>query len=136
MRPGRPILVVDDDDIDVMSVKRALRELKVTNPVLVAADGDDALEVLADPENRPCLILLDVNMPRRNGIETLAAIKADAKLKTIPVVILTTSRNECHRVQGFTNGVAGYMVKPVEYPDFVEVIRAIDNYWTLCEAPL
>ena len=136
MRNTRPILLVEDDRVDAMTVRQALREIKVTNHLDVVSDGEEALAFLRDPDHvSPCIILLDLNMPRMNGIEFLRAFKADRALRRIPVVVLTTSSDERDRVNSFDLGVAGYMVKPVDYGQFVEVIRTIDLYWTLSELP-
>ena len=136
MNKDKPILLVEDDEVDVMSVKRALRDLNVTNKLYHAGNGEEALEILRDPENeRPSIILLDINMPRMNGIEFLKVIKMDPDLKLLPVIMLTTSRADIERNESFYSGAAGYMVKPVEYKQFVEVMRAINIYWTLSELP-
>lgn len=130
----KPILLVDDDRVDVMTTKRALKDINVTNPVYTAGNGEEALELLRDGKTeKPGVILLDLNMPRMNGIEFLRVIKNDASLKMIPVVVLTTSKEEEDKVESFSLGVAGYMIKPVDYIKFVEVIRAINMYWTLSE---
>jgi CheY-like chemotaxis protein len=136
MKTDRPILLVEDDDVDVMTVRRALGDLKVLNPLRVAGDGEEALDLLRGADAlRPCVILLDINMPRMNGIEFLREAKADAVLRSIPVVVLTTSREEQDRIDSFDLSVAGYMIKPADYLKFVEVIRTIDMYWTLSELP-
>lgn len=132
----RAILLIEDDDIDAMSVKRSLKELKVNNPLFHVENGEEALEYLHDPKNiRPAIILLDINMPRMNGLEFLRAVKQDPDLKKIPIVMLTTSHEEYDKSESFSLGAAGFMVKPVEYRHFVEVIRTINLYWTLSELP-
>ncbi len=136
MRTNRPILLVEDDEVDVMTVRRALKELKVTNRLDVANDGEQALAYLKDATaSRPCIILLDLNMPRMGGLECLGIIKQDAVLRRIPVIVLTSSREEQDRIASFNQSVAGYMVKPVDYRQFVEVVRAIDLYWSVSELP-
>jgi len=136
MRNTRSILLVEDDQVDAMTVRRALKDIKVTNRLDVAGDGLQAMQHLRNPGNeKPCIILLDLNMPRMNGIEFLQAVKADATLRRIPVVVLTTSTEEQDKVDSFNLGVAGYMVKPVDYGQFVEAVRTIDLYWTLSELP-
>jgi CheY-like chemotaxis protein len=136
MRSKKPILLVEDDSVDAMTVKRALRDINVTNPLVVATDGEEALEFLRDGrDEKPGIILLDLNMPKMNGIELLRVVKQDDSLKRIPVVVLTTSREDQDRIQSFSLSVAGYMVKPVDYLKFVEVVRTIDLYWTLSELP-
>lgn len=133
---SKPILLVEDDQVDAKTVKRALKELHVVNPLTHVENGEAALQHLQHPAaERPCIILLDLNMPIMNGIECLQAIKNDPKLRSIPVVILTTSEEQQDKVNSFNLGVAGYMAKPVDYKQFVEVIRSIDTYWTLSEMP-
>ncbi len=132
----KPILLVEDDLVDVMTVKRALKEIKVTNPLVNLENGEEALKYLRNPDSaKPCIILLDLNMPIMNGIEFLKVMKLDALLKRIPVVVLTTSEEEQDKMNSFDLGVAGYMAKPVDYRQFVEVVRTIDAYWTISEVP-
>lgn len=136
MRPNTPILLVEDDEVDQMTIRRALKEIHVTNQLQIAGNGEEALAFLRDPGNgRPGIILLDLNMPRMNGVEFLRIVKDDADLRRIPVIVLTSSREEQDRVESFNLSVAGYMIKPVDYRQFVEVVRAIDLYWTLSELP-
>ena len=118
----------------MMSVKRALKDINVTNPLCHVENGVEALEFLADKEKpRPTIILLDLNMPKMGGIEFLSIMKKDETIRRIPVIILTTSRAEYDKIQSYDLGVAGYMIKPVDYQQFTEVIRAINMYWTLSE---
>ena len=136
MKNLKPILLVEDDSVDAMTVKRALKELNVTNQLVHSINGEQALEYLkTDNNKKPCVILLDLNMPKMNGIEFLQAIKEDEKLKRTPVVVLTTSNEQDDITTSFRFSVAGYMVKPVDYKKFVEAIRAINLYWTLSELP-
>jgi CheY-like chemotaxis protein len=136
LRCKRTILLVEDDTVDAMTVKRALRDLNIANPLAVVGNGEEALDYLRNPANeRPCIILLDLNMPRMNGIEFLRVAKESNQLRTIPVIVLTTSREDQDKIESFDLGVGGYMVKPVDYQQFVEVVRTIDLYWTLSELP-
>jgi CheY-like chemotaxis protein len=136
MKGTRPILLVEDDRVDVISVKRAFRDLKISNPLEIASDGEEGLEFLTNPNNQaPCLILLDINMPRMNGIEFLKVVKTNESLRRIPVIVLTTSRGDRELVDSFDYGVAGYMVKPANYLQFMEVMKAINLYWTISEIP-
>jgi len=136
MIKNKPILLVEDDMIDAMTVKRALKELNILNPVVTVENGEEALEYLRNEENeKPGIILLDLNMPRMNGVEFLRISKSEENLKRIPVIVLTTSLEEIDRVDTFNLGVAGYMVKPVDYKKFVEVVKAINLYWSLSELP-
>ena len=130
----KSILLVEDDMVDMMSVKRALKDIKVTNPLYHVENGVEALEFLKNKENqRPTIILLDLNMPKMGGIEFLSIMKKDESIKRIPVIVLTTSRAEYDKVQTYNLGVAGYMIKPVDYQQFMEVVRAMCMYWTLSE---
>ena len=136
MKSKRPILLVEDDTVDILTIKRSLQEIHVTNRIDVAENGEEALKILREyTYERPCLILLDLNMPRMGGIEFLQIIKRDELFKRIPVVVLTTSSDEQDKIESFKLGVAGYMIKPVDYQQFVEVIKTIDLYWTLSEIP-
>ena len=143
MRENVPILLVEDDLVDVKTVKRALKENRITNPLHIAGHGEEALDYLrhqgqyADPASspRPGIIFLDLNMPVMGGIEFLKVVKADDELKRIPVLVMTTSHEESDRVESFGLGVAGYVIKPVDFIKFVEAVRVIDLYWTLSELP-
>ena len=136
MNYKQKILLVEDDEVDIKSVKRAFGELRVTNPLEVTQNGEDALRYLKQGKNKqPGLILLDIRMPKMDGIEFLKEIKKDESLRIIPIVVLTTSKEDEDKTESFNLGVAGYMMKPVNYMDFVEVIRAIRMYWTLSESP-
>lgn len=136
MRSSKPILLLEDDTVDAMTVKRALKDLKVTNPLVRTGNGEEALAYLRDPNNmRPCVILLDLNMPKMNGIEFLKVVKADENFKRIPAIVLTTSKDDQDRIQTYQLSVAGFIVKPVDYIKFVEAMKIIDLYWTLSEMP-
>ncbi|MBN2588975.1 MAG: response regulator [Sedimentisphaerales bacterium] len=136
MKNFTPILLVDDDDIDALSVRRAFKELNITNKLVRSVNGEEALKYLDDQCNEmPCMILLDLNMPKMNGIEFLSIIKEDDKLKCIPVIVLTTSTEECDVKESFKYSVGGYVVKPVDYKSFVEAIRTVNMYWSLSELP-
>jgi CheY-like chemotaxis protein len=136
MKTPLTILLVEDDMVDVMSVKRALRELKSEHSLKSVGNGEEALAYLHNTAHpAPDIILLDINMPRMNGLDFLKHLKSDERLRRIPAVVLTTSKEERDRLESFNLSAAGYMVKPVEYAGFVEVIRTIQNYWLLSEAP-
>lgn len=139
-RPGhRPlnILLVDDDEVDVMNVNRAFRKNNIANPIYVARNGIEALEMLRDgriPEERR-LILLDINMPRMNGIEFLRALRKDPALSATSVVVLTTSNEDRDRVEAYRLKVAGYLLKPVTFTKFVDLTATFNKYWALVEMP-
>lgn len=134
------ILLVEDDEVDIMNVMRAFKKINLTNPLYIARDGVEALALLRGPcgpagMGRPGIILLDINMPRMNGIEFLSAIRLDPELKILPVIVLTTSDEECDVIAAYQLNVAGYIVKPVSFEQFVEAMAALDHYWTLSEMP-
>ena len=136
MQSSKPILLVEDDSVDVMTVKRAFKELDVTNPLVSTGDGEKALAYLQDrTTTKPCVILLDLNMPRMGGIEFLKIAKSDESLRTIPIVVFTTSNTEQDITQSFDLGAAGYMVKSMDYSKFIETIKTIDSYWSLSKLP-
>ncbi|MBN1393393.1 MAG: response regulator [Sedimentisphaerales bacterium] len=136
MRNSRPVLLAEDDSVDAMTVKRALKDLNVTSPLVHTLNGEEALKHLKSNDNeKPCVILLDLNMPRMNGIEFLKVVKSDNELRKIPVVVLTTSQESRDKFDTFRLGIAGYIVKPAEYKKFVEAIKTINLYWTLSELP-
>jgi CheY-like chemotaxis protein len=131
------ILLVDDDKIDVMNVRRAFERNNIANPMFVAHNGLEALELLrggiVPPRNR--LVLLDINMPRMNGIEFLRELRADVDLQSTCVVVLTTSNEERDKVDAYRLNVAGYLLKPVTFASFVDLMAALDKYWSLVEMP-
>ena len=131
------ILLVEDDAVDVTNVRRAFERNKILNPLFVAGDGVAALELLRSgqiPDARR-LVLLDINMPRMNGIEFLREVRADPKLASTPVVVLTTSNDDQDRFQAYNLNVAGYLLKPVTFNSFVDVMAALNKYWSLVELP-
>lgn len=135
------ILLVEDDELDVMNVQRAFRKNNITNPLFVASDGVEALEILRGqntavplPRDRR-LILLDLNMPRMNGIEFLHELRADPELAVTTVIVLTTSDEERDKVEAYRLNVAGYILKPVTLSAFVEIMAALNKYWTVSELP-
>jgi CheY-like chemotaxis protein len=136
MRSLKPVLLLEDDSVDATTVRRAMKDLHVANSLVQVVNGEEALEYLRDSKNvKPCVILLDLNMPRMNGVEFLKIVKTDSELQCIPVVALTTSRAEQDRLECFDNGIAGYIVKPANYDGFVDAMRILDLYWTLSELP-
>ncbi|WP_437334768.1 response regulator [Sorangium sp. So ce394] len=131
------IILVEDDTVDVMNVRRAFDRGKITNPLWVAGDGVEGLDLLRGtqvPRDRR-LVLLDLNMPRMNGIEFLRELRSDASLRATPVVVLTTSNDDRDKVDAYDLNVAGYLLKPVTFMSFVELMTALNRYWTLVEMP-
>jgi CheY-like chemotaxis protein len=137
------ILLVEDDELDVMNVRRAFKKNNVLNPLFVAGNGLDALDMLRGvggnapevPLERR-IILLDLNMPKMNGIEFLRELRHDPMLNLIPVIVLTTSDEDRDKVEAFQLNVAGYILKPVTLTHFIETMATLNKYWTLSEIPL
>jgi CheY-like chemotaxis protein len=131
------ILLVEDDEVDVMNVRRAFERNNVSNPLYVAGNGLEALEMLRDgtvPSERR-LILLDLNMPKMNGIEFLQALRSDPELASAPVVVLTTSNDDQDKIDAYNLNVAGYLLKPVTFSNFCERMTTLNKYWMLVEMP-
>ncbi|MDB4976717.1 MAG: putative response regulator receiver protein [Myxococcaceae bacterium] len=134
------VLMIEDDDVQVMAVRRAFRKQKIANPIVVARDGIEALEVLrgtaqTPPLPRPFMVLLDLNMPRMNGIEFLRELRSDASLKQSVVFVLTTSEHEQDKTAAYNEHVTGYIVKSNIGNDFMEVTALLDAYWKIVELP-
>ena len=134
------ILLVDDDKVDVMAVKRSFRELKIANPVIEARNGIEALDYLRGRNGRekvssPCLVLLDLNMPRMGGIEFLAELRRDDDLRSTLVFVMTTSAAEDDRTRAYQKNVAGYVLKHRPGQSFLEAISMLEHYWRVIEFP-
>ena len=134
------ILLIEDDEVDIMNIERAFKRINLTNPLYIARDGVEALAMLRGQNGEaivpwPRLVLLDINMPRMNGIEFLREIRQDPTLKMMTVIVLTTSNEEQDVVAAYQLNVAGYIVKPVSFEEFVKALGALDHYWTLSEMP-
>lgn len=130
MNPHKNILLVDDDTVEHMKVSRAFKKLDIPNPLISKHDGLEAKAYLEETDDLPGLILLDLNMPNMNGFEFLSFIKADDRLKVIPIVVLTTSNNDQDKVESYKHSVAGYMVKPIRLEEYEKVIETIKQYWS------
>jgi CheY-like chemotaxis protein len=130
------ILLVEDDEVDVMNVKRAFKKNHITNPLTVTHDGIEALEALRGKlVGYPCIVLLDLNMPRMGGIEFLKEIRSDEKLKKLTVFVMTTSNQDNDKVDAYNLNVAGYILKPLSMENFIAAVATLKNYWQLCEFP-
>ncbi|GAB4263567.1 MAG: response regulator [Methylomicrobium sp.] len=128
----QPILLVEDDQVDAMTVRRSFKKLGVLNELVVVQDGEQALDYLRHPDKGlPSIILLDINMPKMNGHECLKQLKDHPVFKNIPVVMLTSSQERHDVDRCFELGISGYILKPVEYEQFLEAIQVLKPYWTL-----
>lgn len=131
------VLLVEDDEIDVMGVKRAFDRSHFKSDIIVAADGMKALEILRDGNSimRPYLVLLDLNMPRMGGIEFLDEIRKDDTLKDSVVFVLTTSKASEDMAKAYSRNIAGYIVKSRREGGFIDVAALLDQYSRICELP-
>ena len=134
------LLIVDDDLVDVETIKRGLAEMRIANQTRVAKDGFEALEILRGQEGhapieKPYLILLDLNMPRMNGIEFLQQVRADEELRKAIVFVLTTSDEDKDKMAAYDLNAAGYVLKTNAGKDFVEALTMLDHFWRYVEFP-
>jgi CheY-like chemotaxis protein len=134
------ILLVEDDEVDVMTVQRAFKKGNISNRLYLAGNGLEALAVLRSKSGEVAsmpmdrrIILLDLNMPKMNGLEFLQELRADSTIRHIPVVVLTTSNEEQDRIQAYNLNVAGYILKPITFGNFVDLMVTLNKYWALCE---
>lgn len=128
------ILLVEDDEVDVMNVKRAFSKNNIKNPLFVAGNGVEALEMLSSVIiPLPRIIILDINMPKMNGIEFLKVIREDEKLKNISVFVMTTSNEDSDKIDAYNLNVAGYILKPLSFEKFISSVATLKNFWQLCE---
>ena len=136
MGQQRTILLIDDDQVDAMTVKRAMGDAGCVSSIVHVTHGESALAYLrSDVNPRPYLILLDLNMPKMNGLAFLREIKADPVLCGIPVVILSTSDSQDDVTDSFGTSAAAYVTKPMDYRQFVAKMRAIEQYWQINRLP-
>ena len=123
------ILLVEDNEGDIILTREALKEGKIKNEISVARDGEEALAFLKEAALLPDLVLLDINLPRMNGLELLTIIKQDEDLKKIPVIMLTTSVSEKDIFESYTNYANCFISKPVNLPQFMDVVKTIEDFW-------
>lgn len=127
------ILLLEDDMIEVMKLNRTISSLKLNHKIIEANNGEEALKLLEKKDELPDIILLDLNMPKINGIEFLDILKKDPILKNIPTIILTTSGNQKDLSECYKIGIAGYVLKPLKYEDYVSKIEKVLAYWSINE---
>ncbi len=133
MNKSLKILLIEDDTIEVMKLNRTINSLQLKHRLIEAKNGEEALEILNQKNNLPDIILLDLNMPKINGIEFLRILKTDEVLKYIPTIVLTTSNNHRDVLECYKIGIAGYMIKPLKYEDYVAKIEKLLAYWSINE---
>lgn len=136
---NQPILLVEDNPVDLDLTLRAFQSRKLTNPIEIARDGEEALAYIEKWEKgdpRPVVILLDLKLPKVNGLEVLEAIKTHPEFKKIPVVILTTSSESSDMNTAYSLGVNSYIIKPVDFDKFIDVAKQIELYWSVLNKPV
>jgi CheY-like chemotaxis protein len=135
------ILLIEDDSVDVMNVQRAFKKNNITNPLHIAFNGVEALNMLRGTNGKPKLnpmpriILLDINMPKMNGLEFLRELRNDPELRSISVFVMTTSNDDQDKIEAYSLNVAGYILKPLSFEKFVNAVCILNSYWKLCEQP-
>ena len=135
------ILLIEDDSVDVMNVQRAFKKNNITNPLHIAFNGVEALNMLRGTNGKPKLnpmpriILLDINMPKMNGLEFLRELRHDPELRSISVFVMTTSNDDQDKIEAYSLNVAGYILKPHSFEKFVNAVCILNSYWKLCEQP-
>jgi len=136
------ILLVEDDSVDVMNVQRAFVKNNITNPLHIAFNGVEALNMLRGSNGKPKLnpspriILLDINMPKMNGLEFLRELRNDEDLKSVSVFVMTTSNDDQDKIEAYNLNVAGYILNPLSFEKFVNAVAVLNSYWKLCEQPM
>ena len=137
------VLMAEDNEHDIVATKRAWKKHYIANPLYIVNDGEECLDFLRQKGKysepgaapRPGILLLDINMPKMNGLAVLKEIRKDDDLRRLPVIILTTSKAEEDRIKGYDLGVNAYVVKPVGFENFSEAVRTISLFWQLVELP-
>ncbi|MBC3538129.1 response regulator [Rufibacter sediminis] len=130
------ILLVEDDEVDIMNVQRAFKKNNITNPLHIANNGLEALEKLrSNSFPMPPIIILDINMPKMNGIEFLQELRKDPELNRISVFVMTTSNEDSDKINAYNLNVAGYILKPLSFEKFITSVATLNRYWKLCERP-
>ncbi|KPQ40189.1 MAG: Response regulators consisting of a CheY-like receiver domain and a winged-helix DNA-binding domain [Phormidium sp. OSCR] len=127
----RPVLLVEDNPDDEQLTLRSLRKSNIANPVLIARNGEEALTILSELKLLPAVVLLDLKLPKLDGFEVLRQIRTSPKLKSLPVVILTSSSEDRDIIESYDSGANSYVRKPVDFTQFVEAVSQLGLYWTL-----
>ena len=130
------LLLVEDDDIDAMTIERGFLKQRIANPIVRAYDGIEALELLrSNKVSRPLIILLDLQMPRMGGIEFLKQLRADEALSDLVVFVLTTSKSEEDMLSSYKQHIAGYFIKGDSGEKFLDIVNVLDSYWKIFQLP-
>lgn len=124
------LLIIEDDEIEVIKFKRSLVKLGLSHHIMEAKNGEEALVILKENEHLPDIILLDLNMPKMNGLEFLKALRKEEHLSYIPAIIITTSNNHKDILESYKMGISGYIIKPLRYEDYINKIKNLIEYWS------
>ena len=127
------VLLIDDDTIEALKLKRTIATLEMDHQIIEAKNGEQALKILDQKDRLPDVVLLDLNMPKMNGIEFLSVMKNREEFSHIPTIILTTSSNSKDLLQCYKLGIAGYVIKPLKYSEYVDKIKRVLEYWSVNE---
>ena len=127
------VLLIEDDTIEIMKLNRTISSLNLNHNIIEANNGEEALSILKEGNSLPDIILLDLNMPKINGIEFLKILKSHPNLKYLPTIILTTSNNRKDLLECYKIGIAGYVLKPLKYEEYVSKIEKLLSYWSINE---
>ena len=136
MARPRPILLVEDNPDDEKLTLRALKQCKVTNPIVITRNGEEAIATLASTKPLPCIVMLDLKLPKIDGLEVLQYIRADKQLHMLPVVIFTSSSEESDIIESYGLGANSYVRKPVDFNQFTEAVTRLGLYWVLMNETL
>ncbi|NMG57914.1 response regulator [Geitlerinema sp. P-1104] len=131
----RPVFLVEDNPDDEQLTLRSLRKAKITNPIFIARNGEEALTLLSELKPLPAVVLLDLKLPKLDGFEVLRQIRTSPKTKTLPVVVLTSSSEDRDIIESYDSGANSYVRKPVDFKEFVEAVSQLGLYWTLVSEP-
>ncbi len=131
MASPRPIILVEDNPDDERLTLRSLRRSKITNPILIARNGEEALNLVFNTHPSPSVVLLDLKLPKLNGLDVLRRIRAEPKFKTLPVVVLTSSSEEPDIIESYNLGANSYVRKPVDFEEFAQAVTQLGLYWAL-----
>lgn len=129
------ILIVEDNPADEMLIRRALKKGDITNPILVARDGAEALELIGQTQELPVLVLMDLRLPKMSGIDVLRRLRQDERTRLLPVVVLTSSNEAEDRFEAYMSGANSFVQKPVDYDAFIESIASLGLYWLRLNQP-
>lgn len=136
MTTALKILLIEDDMIEIMKFNRVVKAMPIAHSIIEASNGEEGLKLLENKDELPDIILLDLNMPKINGIEFLSLLKKDAELQHIPTIILTTSSHQKDLIECYKLGVSGYILKPLKYEEYVYKIQTTLAYWSMNQLKL